>query len=50
METPLYSVTALEDKTGDSGVGTGSGAATMEEWKAAMTKPPPGKPTLQILL
>ena len=33
------------DQTGDSGMGTGSGASkygSLEEWKQAMKNPPPG--------
>ena len=30
------------DQTGDSGMGTGSGAGTIEEWKKGIQNPPAG--------
>lgn len=32
----------IEDETGDSGLGTGSGDAAVAIWKSGISNPPPG--------
>ena len=41
---PKNTTTVVDDQTGDSGMGTGSGSAeyVLNEWRQAMTRPPPG--------
>ena len=41
---PKNTTTVVDDQTGDSGMGTGSGSAeyVLNEWRQAMTHPPPG--------
>ena len=40
---PSPSDEADYDRTGDSGIYTGSGSASVEVWRSALTQPPPGK-------
>ena len=41
---PKKTATEGDDQTGDSGMGTGSGSAdyVLNEWRQALTHPPPG--------